>query len=527
MRKEVGIYGNQFKGFYIFLKLSLAPLICFLFFVVNFIRVYGIEEQNKLELNFVLGAIALYSLITLVLLPKHFWGEGKFIADIFFYALFFISFVHFSGGIESYFFALPLLLLVAAASSAYVQSLFIVFGGIFLYYVLVSVNRLSEPGFPTGLFFTNLFFAGIAGQLCIYMVQKRVKEFKSEQSRTQALLKSLSNGVLMFNLNQKVILSNPAIEKITGFSLSEFYLSEFTKLFKEIDLDKKVADTLKIGDSFHIEEANFSDFIYEVFIMPVRDYEKNIIGGAIILHDITNIKKTEKAMAEFVSVASHQLRTPMSSINWFSEMLLNEEVGKLKEEQKNYIQQIYDSNRRMVDLVSDLLNVSRIEAGKMKIEPRPVQLEELIENVIGELQIIARSHNVSIRFEKPFDRVWGKPVRLPKINIDPVRTRQVIDNLISNAIRYNKRKGKVIVSVEKKDKAFLFSCRDTGMGIPREEQDKVFTKFFRGGNAVKAESEGTGLGLYIAKSIVESSGGKVWFESEEGKGSTFYFTLPL
>ncbi len=351
---------------------------------------------------------------------------------------------------------------------------------------------------------------------------------ESEQSRIASLVESLSNGVIMFDLDQRVTMSNPAAQKMTGLPEQGFYLSEFTKLFKE-NIDKRVAGILQKGGLFQIEEAILSRFIYEVFIVPVLDREKKIVGGAIILHDITHLKEIDQMKTDFVSIASHQLRTPLTTINWYTEMLRSGDAGKLNEKQKGFLEEVYKGSVRMVQLVNDLLNVSRIETGRLKIEPKPTDLVKFIASIIRGLEMWSKERNCVVVLEKP-----KKP--LLKAAVDHVLMRQVVHNLITNAVRYSSsKKGEVTVTLEEKKENYLISVIDRGIGIPKEAQGRIFEKFFRADNARSKEGEGSGIGLYIAKMIMEAAQGKLWFESptlkrkvngkKEEYGTTFFVEI--
>jgi len=355
---------------------------------------------------------------------------------------------------------------------------------------------------------------------------------ESEQSRIQSLVESLSNGVVMFDLDQKVTMSNPFAQRVTGLPAQGFFLSELTKLFvgakvadKEsfLAFEEKINETLRTGKALNIEEANISRFSYEIYITPVRDYEKKIIGGALILHDITHIKEIDQMKTEFVSIASHQLRTPLTPLRLFSEMLLSEEAGKLNPKQREYVDTIQKSAKRMIVLVNDLLNVSRLETGRLKVEPVPTDIVKFIQGVVDELTPTINNEKCEIMFNKPKEK-------LQKINIDLILMRQVIHNLLTNAIRYSPEKGSIItidIKVEASD--YLVSVRDNGIGIPKDIQSRVFEKFFRADNAIKTETEGSGLGMYVAKMVMEASGGKLWFESPpqgEDHGTIFYVSIP-
>jgi PAS domain S-box-containing protein len=344
----------------------------------------------------------------------------------------------------------------------------------------------------------------------------------AQHSKTVSLVESLSDGVVMFNNEGETVLKNPAFIKYTGLTAKEFVLDDFYKLFAGIDAGRMVNEALTLGKVSHIHEAAVGEKFYEIFITPVKDNQAKIVGGAIILHDITHLKEVDKMKTEFVSVASHQLRTPLTAIKLFTGMLARGEVGELNKEQKEYLDNIQQSIERMVRLVNDLLNVTRIESGKLRVEPQLLDVVSFIKNIIAEAKPLAEIKKQKILFKQG-------DAALPKVLLDQNLMRQVIHNLIINAIHYSPQdKGKIIISLDKKDKDnFIISIKDNGIGISKEAKGRIFEKFYRADNAVKMLTAGTGLGLYVAQKIVESARGKIWFKSKKNKGSTFFVQMPI
>lgn len=224
-------------------------------------------------------------------------------------------------------------------------------------------------------------------------------------------------------------------------------------------------------------------------------------------------------ISEVISIVSHQLKTPLSIIKGYLEVLISEDVGKINFKQKDYLGDALLNVQRMVDLVKNLLDVSRIEEGRMEFKLEPSNLEKIVKEIIQEFNPLARAKNCAISF-----KVNGE---IPLLNIDRLKIKQVISNLVANAINYNERRGMVKITLQRKGNNVYFHCQDFGIGIPEKEKNKVFKKFYRSEKAMNLSTEGSGLGLFISKAIIDKSGGKIWFKSQKAKGTTFCFSLPV
>lgn len=242
--------------------------------------------------------------------------------------------------------------------------------------------------------------------------------------------------------------------------------------------------------------------------------------GVFITRSVEQVAKANKMKTEFVSIASHQLKTPLSQISWEVELLLSHHREGLKKDQLGIIQTISGSNSKMIRLVNDLLDVARIDQGKLAFFREKFDLIKLITDAASNNRQLAERRGVKVEIKKP-----NAPFQV--VEGDRRKIGVVIDNLLSNAIRYSKPGNEAELSIKKKGAKAVVCVKDNGLGIPQHQQDQVFQKFFRSANSARYQEEGTGLGLYIAKNIIEQSGGEIWFESEENAGSEFCFSLPV
>jgi len=233
-----------------------------------------------------------------------------------------------------------------------------------------------------------------------------------------------------------------------------------------------------------------------------------------------HLKQLDEAKNEFISIASHQLRTPLTGIQGWLSMLVDGDFGKIDEEKLNILKQVLDASKRMVRMVNLFLNITKIEAGKFVLDKKPAQIEELIQTELIEIIKVAEEKGLKLEYKKPAKK-------LPALMVDSDKLKDVILNLVDNAIKYTPQ-GSVTVSVQKINGNISVSVKDTGRGIPPDDAKRLFTKFVRGEGIAQVQPDGSGLGLYIAKRIVDAHGGQIWVESEGlGKGSTFIFTLPV
>jgi len=244
-----------------------------------------------------------------------------------------------------------------------------------------------------------------------------------------------------------------------------------------------------------------------------------LIISFIITRSFEDLAEANRMKAEFVNIVSHQLRAPLTNLRWAVQFLLSEEFDASNEEQNiEYFDIIKENSARMEGLIDDLLTITRLREGKMDNRKSKFVLTTLTEEVISEYKSVADASNIELELKAPKD--------LPDIFFSYPLIKIVVENLISNAINYSKRDSKILVELKVLSKEIRFQIKDQGIGIPIEDQKRIFQKFFRARNAIRAEVYGTGLGLFIVKLILDGMNGKVWFASRKDKGSTFYFSLP-
>jgi PAS domain S-box-containing protein len=358
---------------------------------------------------------------------------------------------------------------------------------------------------------------------------------KKERDRVQGIITSMGEGLIVVDDRNKIVLLNPLAEKLLGVSVDKLhghnimdalplYLGDLKVDIEDHPITKamKSGKTIitKLDENFYFKKVGGKKFVVTIVAAPLMEKEKGIAGAVLMFRDASEEKRLDEAKTSFISISSHQLRTPLTSMRWFSEMLMTGDAGPINKEQRHFVERIYQGTDRMISLVNLLLQIARVEAGRVKIEPVPVDLKAVTQGVLVTLRksLEEKGQKVTIKSD---------PEPFPLIPMDQEVVWQVIQNLLSNASRYSPEKSTILVSIIEKDRTAQYSVKDEGIGIPKDQQNKIFEKFYRAENALKYVPTGSGLGLSLVKLLVEGWGGKIWFESEEGEGATFYFTVPL
>ncbi|MBP9728088.1 MAG: PAS domain S-box protein [Candidatus Moranbacteria bacterium] len=356
-----------------------------------------------------------------------------------------------------------------------------------------------------------------------------------EKERAESILrylKSIGEGVFATDLEGRVIFTNETAELMVGKGVEKGGQHSAHEIFLFVqrgDDGDKSLDITRVT----LQEKRTTLFPRDTFLkradreIPIsgtcsliRDEQHQVIGTITVFQDVTKRHELDQMKDSFLSVAAHQLRTPLGGMRWSMELLLNGDLGRLPKNAKEAIEQIYENSQRMILLVNDLLNVSRIDENKGREEKTLIRVEQVVSDVVRAMQPEADRRGVTIILQKV--KTLSLPIMAPAKHFY-----EAFENILSNSIKYNKQGGTVTIHCEKKKKHVVVIIADTGIGIPEEAQSKIFAKFFRAPNAVLKETEGSGLGLSVVKSYLEEAGAAIRFESQEDVGTTFFVEFPL
>jgi PAS domain S-box-containing protein len=361
-------------------------------------------------------------------------------------------------------------------------------------------------------------------------LRDQVNTLEEQKNRAEAVVFNVGEGVFAVNLKGEIIVFNQIAEKIVGLKkeliagqkydqILQFFNSKtresYGSFINKVLLEGK---SVSLPDTILIT-ANKAEIPVAVNSSPIRNQKGIIVGGIVVFRDITHEREIEEIRNDLISIASHQLRTPLSEIRGLITLLVDNIAGPLTPKQKEYLDLITVANERMINLVNDLLNISRIEQGRIQLNFQKVNLGTLTTEICKSLEIQAKQKKqiLSLTLDQ----------NLPAVVADPEKTKEIISNLVENALKYTYDSGTISVRVTAAQGGCWVLVKDSGVGIPKEKQKELFQKFSRLENPLSQKTTGTGLGLYAVKQLVEKQNGRVWVESTEGKGSTFGFVLPI
>lgn len=379
---------------------------------------------------------------------------------------------------------------------------------------------------------TNDEFENVAQSFNL-MADKLSKTFQSiehgqmlaitERDKLNQILASVIDGIIALDFNKNVVFINKVTEELTGYNLSEVYGRSIGQLIHVYSDSEEILSKSYCQQGFNqsarlIGKAGKQTKVNLMSAQADRS-SQTPISYILILHDLSREEELEQMKLDFVSMASHELKTPLTSIVGYLSVFLNENRN-LPPDNLMLLNKAFTASQQLQTLIANLLNVNKIEKEQLSVSPEPIDYLPIISKALDDLRNQANQKNIVLTMAPLTNS-------LPKVFADPVRLGEVVTNLLSNAINYTNTGGKVEVSLKISPSEVTTTVSDTGVGIPKEAIPHLFSKFFRVSNKLQPASKGTGLGLYIAKSIIEKQHGKIWVESEVGKGSQFSFTLPV
>jgi len=367
-------------------------------------------------------------------------------------------------------------------------------------------------------------FAALVQQLL-----ERENTLKKEKQENEIILQSLTDGVVVLDQGNNIMVFNKAAERLTGFTYDQVKgknVDEVLHFYENMEVlpfatynDQSETMVRKLKEKgISMGNSNGEKRIVSLTIAPVV-FQDQRTGFIIAFHDVSKESELEEMKLDFVSMAAHELRTPLTAIRGYADLIQMQNSEDLDDTGKELINRLQISSANLGNLIDNLLSVSRIERNMFSVDAKPVDLTKTVVGVVDNLRQTAETKHQKINFTKPNE--------LPVVIADAFRISQVLANLVANAINYTQEGGEITVNVQKIEGFLEISVSDNGPGIPAEALKKLFTKFFRVSGALEQGSKGTGLGLFISKSIITMHNGKIWVESEVGKGSKFIFTIPL
>lgn len=371
--------------------------------------------------------------------------------------------------------------------------------------------------------------ASFADQAAIAVYNAQLYERVSqEKRRLDAILEYSADGVLILDSGQRIRVFNRALTRLTGWSASEALdrhhdeIIRWAHLETNRDLSNAVAGgwPLPSARPLYVEgdlrRKNGGTVSVGIIYAPLFGHEGRLVNIIANVRDITRFREADEIKSTFVSVISHELKTPVALIQGYAETLLRKDASWDPRTRQESLEVILEESDRLNHLIDNLLDASRLEAGKLPLELEPTPLDTLAERAAERFRTQTDVHDIQVDFPSSFPVVRG----------DPARLEQVLNNLLSNAIKYSPEGGRIDVKGRSTTDEVIVTVADQGMGIPFEEQPHLFESFFRGSREYQRQTSGAGLGLYLAQAIVEAHGGRIWVESDPGRGAAFSFAIP-
>jgi PAS domain S-box-containing protein len=367
---------------------------------------------------------------------------------------------------------------------------------------------------------------------------------RDEKLKSEIILRSIEDGVLLVDAEQNIQLFNPAAGRITGWEPKEAAgISRKSVIILQDDKGVPYLEALDPFNKAFLEKKVISDYTanlqtrsgssisLDITVTPLMDEAGDVVGAVAVFRDVSDLRKEEKKRADFISTASHEMRTPVAAIEGYLALAMNDKVVNIDEKARSFLEKAHDSTKHLGKLFQDLLTSAKAEDGRLTNHPTVVEMGQFLTSLTDALKFTAQTKGLSIEFilgaaDSIIDASDTSVVKpLYYVQVDQDRIREVITNLFDNAVKYTET-GKITLGLTGDQNIVQIRVQDTGPGIPAEDVPHLFQKFYRVDNSVTRTIGGTGLGLFISRKIVELYSGRIWVESEVGKGSIFYINLP-
>ena len=386
-----------------------------------------------------------------------------------------------------------------------------------------------------------------AGQTGGSHTNKLASSLRDERARSNIIVNAIDDGVVLVDMQQTIELFNPGAAQITGWTSGDATGLAWQAVFKFVNkkgepvdnAQEPMARLLTTKETVRDNAANLMTksgkvIATDIVLSPVIDEQKTFTGAVCIFRDVSEERQEEAQRAEFISTASHEMRTPVAAIEGYLSLALNDKVSTVDSRARGYLEKAHSSTEHLGKLFQDLLTSAKAEDGRLTSHPEVIEIGSFLEQLTNDLRFAAEKKNLMVEFV--FGQYHSKDANTASTGdkvvnplyyayADPGRLREVVTNIFDNAVKYTEA-GKISIGLTGNEQVVQFFIRDTGVGIPPEDIPHMFQKFYRVDSSATRTIGGTGLGLFISRKIIELYGGRVWVESELGKGSTFYLNLP-
>ncbi|TAK89762.1 PAS domain-containing protein [Patescibacteria group bacterium] len=455
-----------------------------------------------------------------------------------------------TGGPDSPYYSLWILAIVIAGLFGQVATITVVFMTLLYFVYVFWTHDFNQTYIAThlGIVLMTIGTGAIAEWIHLFLgrgmvrasqVEKLAGQLGEEELKSEAIMRSVGDGILVIDTKRRIQLFNPAATRLTGWDAGSAHGIDYRLVLNLRDAEgKKLSDDTdpftqvwregksKVRDDLTLETKNGRKLSASLSLSPLTDNKKQIRGGILLFRDISAEKEVERQRNEFISTASHEMRTPVAAIEGYLALAMNANVATIDDRAKQYLDKAHHATQHLGALFKDLLSITTID-DEQHTPSEVFDLGATIKEVVDDMKIQAEKKGLEVQLETSDVRVRGEHAVVPvyAVKAAPSRILEVVSNLVENAIKYTQT-GTIRVTIGGTSEAVTVSVIDTGMGIAAEDIPHLFQKFYRVDNSATRTIGGTGLGLYLCRSIIEHSGGRIWVESKPGEGSAFKFTLP-